>query len=82
MGCVSHIRYEILGDPEVRMAFDEYGGLDPEAESFDSFAQCLLRNIVSEPRASCACFGPVSQFALWTHTAKSAVFHLQILRGD
>ena len=40
------------------MAFDEYGGLDPEAESFDSFAQCLLRTIVSEPRASRACCGP------------------------
>jgi hypothetical protein len=26
------------------MAFDEYGGLDPEAESFDSFAQYLLRS--------------------------------------
>ena len=23
------------------MAFDEYGGLDPEAESFDSFAQYM-----------------------------------------
>ena len=38
---MNHIRYEILGDPEVRMAFDEYGGLDPEAESFDSFAQYM-----------------------------------------
>ena len=38
---MDRIRYEILGDPEVRMAFDEYGGLDPEAESFDSFAQYM-----------------------------------------
>jgi hypothetical protein len=29
------------------MAFDEYGGLDPEAESFDSFAQYLLRSTFS-----------------------------------
>ena len=32
---------------QVRMAFDEYGGLDPEAESFDSFAQYLLRSTFS-----------------------------------
>ena len=31
--------YEILGDPEVRMMFDEHCGLDPQDDSFDTFAQ-------------------------------------------
>ena len=57
------------------MAFDEYGGLDPEAESFDSFAQYILRNAASEP---CLLrMFRVTQFARWSKTATSAIIYLR-----